>query len=135
MGIQIDLVIGTVPDDLQCAICKSLLLDAVTVKGCQNNYCRICLDKLVYNEEFKCNKLYPRCPECRESFSLQTDVMEFQFIRNRLSELKIKCPEIDCAAEVMYDNFGAHSSQCGIDLTKYNCNHCAKDLPPHLVEV
>jgi len=134
MGIDTDLIIGTVPNGLECAICTSLLQDhgchefrifwsahqetktldnllqdAVTLKQCQHNYCRLCLNQLA-----ETNIGTTRCPECRESFSMDSDVIELRFIRNLLSSLKLKCH--DCKAEVMYDNFDDHLFKCGFDL-------------------
>jgi len=47
MGIDMDLVMSDIGEEFRCAICTGLVLDVVTLKICQHNFCRVCITDMV----------------------------------------------------------------------------------------
>lgn len=108
MGIDLNLIVGSLGrTNCSCTICKELLDEAITLP-CEHSFCRACIDGWI---AVQMNK--PCCPYCRGSFSADHDVKSpVLFMRNMMSEIKLKCPFGTCGIIVDYDDFKSHQHEC-----------------------
>ena len=88
-----------IKDCIKCGLCKKILKDPIICKNCQNNYCKVCIDKwkLIKKE----------CPNrCQEPYYDKS--ADKPFI---LSMLKFLCR--NCKEEVKYNDIESHlRSRC-----------------------
>ena len=98
---------GPVKRDLFCSICHEVLRNPQT---CQNKEHPFCLDCISEHLQFS-----PTCPECREHLTPETLKDPSRFLKNDLSELKIKCDynERGCPGYVLLENLQHHVDRCG----------------------
>ena len=92
MGINLDQIVGDLGhSNFSCSICTDLLEDAITLRECEHSFCRGCIDNVIATSKGCCETL--RCPDCRTKFKAKKDVNKpSRFMRNMLSEIKLKCP-------------------------------------------
>ena len=105
--------------NFSCPICTDLVEDAAVIRECEHIYCRPCLDGWIESQKIEsipCPVLMPRtipCPECRKLFSKEKDIGgASRFMRNMLSEIRLKCPFEDCEMVVGYDSYKMHQLGC-----------------------
>ena len=93
--------------DLFCSICHEVLRNPRT---CQNKEHPFCLDCISEHLQFS-----HTCPECREHLTTETLKDPSRFLKNDLSELKIKCDynERGCPDYVLLENLQHHVDHCG----------------------
>ena len=98
---------GPVKRDLFCSICHEVLRNPRT---CQNQEHPFCLNCISEHLQFS-----HTCPECREFLSPETLKDPSRFLKNDLSELKIKCDynERGCPGYVLLENLQHHVDRCG----------------------
>jgi hypothetical protein len=98
---------GRVREDLFCSICKEVLRNPRTCQR-EHLFCFFCISQyLVLNSH--------TCPECRDHLTPETLKDPPRFLKNILSELKIKCDynERGCLGYVQLGNLQNHVEQCG----------------------
>ena len=88
------------PEMFICQICKLIMLEPVMCIGCQNYYCKKCIEN--------CKQKSGTCPNGCEN-PIFKDVIE----KNRLiKKMKFKCIK-GCGAEILFDDIKNHySSNC-----------------------
>ena len=107
MGIDTGQIRGTYNMDVfNCAVCKGLLYDPVTIKGCQHSFCRACVPG---NHDFFDPSVKEKCPICRKEFTNDDDLEPPSlFMKQALAEIPIECDFQQCGKIVTYDFFPNH---------------------------
>ena len=107
MGIDTDQIRGDYNMAVfNCAVCKGLLFDPRTIKGCQHTYCKACVPG---NHDFLEPSVKEKCPECRKEFMNDDDLKPpTLFMRQALAEIKIECGFPQCGKIVTYYFFRHH---------------------------
>ena len=134
MGISIDQIVGELGKvNFACTICTDLLEDAVTIRDCEHNFCRLCLDGWIVSQTDESNV---PCPECRTLFAKEHDVkVASRFIRNMLIEIRLMCPFEECGTTVRYDNFESHTHACQCNpANKVSCAGCDEQCSRQTLE-
>lgn len=102
-----------------CSICHDLLANAVTLKTCDHNFCRYCIDEWVASRRTPEN--IP-CPDCREIFSSTRDIeTPRRLLRNILADTIIKCSFENCEEVLSYNNYFSHIEKCDYNLNAQIC--------------
>ena len=98
---------GQVREDLFCSICQGVLRNPRTCRNKEHPFCLSCISQHLRNSH--------RCPECRERLTPETLKDPPRFLKNTLSELKIKCDytERGCPGYVQLGNLQSHVERCG----------------------
>jgi hypothetical protein len=97
---------GRVREDLFCSICQGVLRNPRTCQNKEHPFCLSCISQHLRNSH--------TCPECREHLTPETLKDPPRFLKNILSELKIKCDnnERGCPVYVQLENLQNHVDQC-----------------------
>ena len=97
---------GRVREDLFCSICQGVLKNPRTCENKEHPFCLSCISQHLRNSH--------TCPECREHLTPETLKDPPRFLKNTLSELKIKCDytEQGCPVYVQLENLQNHVDQC-----------------------
>jgi hypothetical protein len=98
---------GQVRQDLLCSICHGVLRDPRTCHNKEHPFCLSCITQHLRNSH--------TCPECREHLTPETLKDPPRFLKNILSELKIKCEynARGCPGFVLLGNLQNHVDRCG----------------------
>ncbi|CAB4029088.1 E3 ubiquitin- ligase NRDP1-like [Paramuricea clavata] len=98
---------GRVREDLLCSICQGVLRNPRTCQNKEHPFCLSCISQHLRNSH--------TCPECREHLTPETLKDPPRFLKNTLSELKIKCDynERGCPGYVQLGNLQHHVERCG----------------------
>ena len=98
---------GRVREDLFCCICQGVLRNPRTCQNKEHPFCLSCISQHLRNSH--------TCPECREHLTPETLKDPPRFLKNILSELKIKCDytERGCPGYVQLGNLQNHVERCG----------------------
>ena len=98
---------GQVRQDLLCSICHGVLRDPRTCNNKEHPFCLSCITQHLRNSH--------TCPECREHLTPETLKDPPRFLKNILSELKIKCEynARGCPGFVLLGNLQNHVDRCG----------------------
>ena len=93
--------------DLFCSICHEVLRNPRTCQNKEHPFCLACISEHL---QFSLT-----CPECREYLTPETLKDPSRFLKNDLSELRIKCDynERGCPGYVLLQNLQHHVSRCG----------------------
>ncbi len=97
---------GKVIQDLFCSICHLVLRDPRTCQNKEHPFCLSCISTFLRNSH--------TCPECREHLTPETLKDPPRFLKNILSQLKIKCEynERGCQGYVLLENLQNHVDRC-----------------------
>ncbi len=98
---------GPVKRDLFCSICHEVLRNPRTCQNKEHPFCLACISQHL--------QISHTCPECREHLTPETLKNPSRFLKNDLSELKIKCGynERGCPGYVLLGNLQRHVDRCG----------------------
>ena len=87
-------------DNIYCPSCKKIMIEPVMCLGCQNTFCKNCLNKL--------NKKGKKCPNGCANPTITDVILKNNFI----TKLKFKCIK-DCGKELSFDELINHyNSTC-----------------------
>ena len=81
-------------DNIKCGLCKKILKEPIICKSCQNNYCKVCIDKW--------KKTHIKCPNNCEEPDYDKS-LDKPFI---LAMLKFLCR--NCKEEIKYNDVESH---------------------------
>ncbi len=98
---------GPVKRDLFCSICHEVLRNPRTCQNKEHPFCLACISPHL--------QITHTCPKCREHLTPETLKNPSRFLKNDLSELKIKCGynERGCPGYVLLGNLQRHVDRCG----------------------
>ena len=95
-----------IAEEFRCSVCTDLLETARTIKRCEHNFCKVCIDQVISNGG------EIRCPECREPFSRDDVIEPYRIMRRFMSMLQLTCPNQKCTEIMGYDQFLNHQEYC-----------------------
>ena len=90
--------LNSVGEILNCIICSNILFHPLTCVYCENNFCKVCINKWQKNNN--------KCPLCNKELKTK----ESRIIKNLLSGLIIKCE--NCNKGINYDEYENHIISC-----------------------
>ena len=113
---------GPVKRDLFCSICHEVLRIPRTCQNKEHPFCLACISEHL--------QLSHTCPECREHLTPETLKDPSRFLKNDLSELKIKCDynERGCPGYVLLENLQHHVDRCGFAPVVCGNEGCGTEL-------
>lgn len=105
MGIDRDELLDpdACDDDLECSICRGLLVDAVAC-DCENMFCRLCMERVL--------DVYSRCPICRQTIAPE-QLQSCHLINIRVNSV-VMCCERRCGWYGRRDMRPSHTRHCPI---------------------
>ena len=126
MGINTNLVVSEfsafIPN-FTCSICNDFWEDVVTIRECEHNFCRLCIEEWIRQSD---DTSLP-CPECRGIFTPATDFTQpSRHMRTMLSSFKFHCSNEPCEETVTYDRFNLHKEECWYEIIK--CTFCTEGM-------
>ena len=126
-GYDEDLVINknyleSLDNIYKCNICNKIMLNPVECEECGHNYCNDCINS-------------SDCP-----FGCKTKVIKpaSLAIKNLLSKLRFKCPNVGCTIRYDYSKIEKHNNECLFQKVKCPNKNCdkimlRKDLSNHFI--
>lgn len=103
----------------ECPLCISVLHDPVVVCKNEHHLCRSCFIMQRNGQK--------ECPTCRSALQVREGQ---RFLKNRLEELVVRCPNWGCLETPMRSHVQAHQSTCPFSVIK--CPHCATKMERRL---
>ena len=115
-GYDRDRFIFPVERDFCCSICLGVLRDVRLCESGEHYFCFGCISQHLANSS--------TCPECRQPLTPENLRLPQRFLRNRLSELRIKCKYIvrGCLEYVELGNLQDHENGC--EYRPVTCENC-----------
>ena len=106
----------------KCSICNKIMLNPVECEECGHNYCNDCINS-------------SDCP-----FGCKTKIIKpaSLAIKNLLSKLRFKCPNVGCTIRYDYSKIEKHNNECLFQKVKCPNKNCdkimlRKDLSNHFI--
>jgi len=104
MGIDTDLAIDRLNDELVCSICRDIVEDPVVIRRCEHHFCGNCIRPWI-----QANSTCAKDGAPTEEAGLRQPC---RFYRNTLADVRLRCPVFGCNTETTYEWFERHKINC-----------------------